>query len=213
LIASVTAPDAKTVVVKVAFPYAPILQMLAFIRYLIIEPREADGGFDARTDMRGSGAWYVSKYTPSIGWEYRKNPTWYNKGLPFLDGIDRPIISEYATALAQFKAGNLWSYAVRQEDVLTVKKDVPSMDMRQADSFSRTPGAIMFYGLKEGSPFLDDRVRRAASMLMDRDLYIDTVSNVSNFTKEGLSVATRIQSHIETMENKIMKPAPFSPAA
>lgn len=195
-IESVTAPDAKTVVVKLAFPYAPILQMLAFIRYLIIEPREADGGFDARTDMRGSGAWYMAKYTPSVGWEYRKNPNWYNKPLPFLDGIDRPIVSEYATGLAQFKAGNLWSYGVRQEDILTVKRDVPELQMRQSDSFSRNPGAIMFFGFKEGSPFLDERVRRAASMLMDRDLFIDTTNNVSNFTKEGLPVATRIQSHV-----------------
>jgi peptide/nickel transport system substrate-binding protein len=202
-IESVTAPDAKTVIVKLAFPYAPILQMLAFIRYLIIEPREADGGFDARRDMRGSGAWYLSKYTPSIGWEYRRNPDWYNKPYPFLEGIDRPIISEYATGLAQFKAGNLWSYGVRQEDVLVTKNDVPELEMRQSDSFSRNPGAIMYYGLKEGSPFLDDRVRRAASMLMDRDLYIDTTSNVSNFAKEGLPVSTRVQSHVAVGEEGI----------
>jgi ABC-type transport system substrate-binding protein len=202
-IEAVTAPDDKTVVVKLAFPYAPILQMLAFIRYLIIEPREADGGFDARTDMRGSGAWYMAKYTPSVGWEYRKNPNWYNKPYPFLDGIDRPIVSEYATGLAQFKAGNLWSYAVRQEDILAVKRDVPQLQMRQADSFSRNPGPIMFFGFKDGSPFLDDRVRRAASMAMDRDLFIDTVNNVSNFTSAGLPVATRVQSHVACGEEGI----------
>ena len=195
-IESVTAPDSKTVVVKLAFPYAPILQMLAFIRYLIIEPREADGGFDARRDMRGSGAWYLSKYTPSVGWEYRKNPNWYNKPFPLLDGYDRPIMSEYATLLAQFRAGNIWSGVVRAEDILTTKRDLPQLEMRQADTFSRNPGAIMFYGFKEGSPFLDDRVRRATSMLMDRELFIDTVYNVSNYQNEGLSVGTRVQSHI-----------------
>ena len=199
-IESVTAPDAKTVIIKLAFPYAPILQMLAFVRYLIIEPREADGGFDPRIDMRGSGAWYMSKYTPSIGWEYRRNPNWYGKPNPFLDGIDRPIISEYATALAQFKAGNIWSYAVRQEDVLTVKKDEPQLEMRQQDAFTRNPGPFMFYGYKPDSPFQDDRVRRAASMLMDRALFIDTTNNVSNFTSAGLPVATRIQSHVATGE-------------
>jgi ABC-type transport system substrate-binding protein len=195
-IESVTAPDARTVVVKLAFPYAPILPMLAFVRYLIIEPREADGGFDPRTDMRGSGAWYLSKYTPSVGWEYRKNPNWYNKPLPFLDGYDRPILNEYATLLAQFRAGNIWSGVVRAEDILSTKKDLPKLEMRQADAFSRNPGAIMYFGFNPGSPFLDDRVRRAASMLMDRDLYIDTVYNVSNYENEGLSVATRVQSHI-----------------
>ena len=55
-IESVSTPDNRTVVMKLAFPYAPLLQMLAYYRHLPIMPKESDGGFDVRGDMRGSGA-------------------------------------------------------------------------------------------------------------------------------------------------------------
>ncbi len=200
-IKSFEAPDDKTVVVKLAFPYAPILQMMAFSRYVMVQPfPEADGAFDPRRDVRGSGAWMLTKYTPSGGFEYRKNPNWYEKTRPYLDGIDIPIVPEYATQLAQFKAGNIWSGVVRQEDILRTKGDHPSLELRQSSTFSRTPGAIMYFGYNPGSPFLDERVRKAASMLMDRQLYVETVNNVKNFTDAGLTVPTRWHSHIASGE-------------
>ena len=54
-----------TVVFKLAYPYAPIAELLAWHNYIQIEPTEADGGFDPRTDMRGSGAWFMEEYRPS----------------------------------------------------------------------------------------------------------------------------------------------------
>jgi ABC-type transport system substrate-binding protein len=54
-----------------------------------------------------------------------------------------------------------------------------------------------FGWLPEGrSPFLDERVRQAVSMAIDRDLFIDTVHNVDNFRSEGLPVETRWNSHL-----------------
>jgi ABC-type transport system substrate-binding protein len=199
---SVTAVDKSTVTVKLAFPFAPILGYLAFIRYLLINPVESDGGYDPRRDMRGTGAWALSKYTPSVGFEYRKNPNWYDKPRPFLDGLNYTIVPEYATGLAQFKAGNLWAYIVRQEDILATKGDVPNTVLQQAGFFSRNNGLFLYFGYKPNSPFLDDRVRRAASMLIDRDLYIDTFANVSKFRDAGLDVPTRWNSHISAGEVK-----------
>src|SRR5205823_9221225 len=54
----------------------------------------------------------------------------------------------------------------------------------------------MVFGLLPAgkSPFLDDRVRQAASMAWDRELWIDTFYNVSKFNSEGLPVDTRWNS-------------------
>jgi peptide/nickel transport system substrate-binding protein len=41
------------------------------------------------------------------------------------------------------------------------------------------------------SPFLDERVRQAVSMSVDRDLHLDTFHNVTKFRSEGLPVETR----------------------
>jgi ABC-type transport system substrate-binding protein len=49
----------------------------------------------------------------------------------------------------------------------------------------------MYFGVRPGSPFHDDRVRRAVSMLLDRDLLIDTFYNVDKFRAEGMQTDTR----------------------
>ncbi len=197
---SVTTPGPRTVVFKLAFPYAPFVAALAYTWYLFILPEEADGKFEAKGDMRGTGAWYLAKYTPSVGFEYRRNPNWYNKDLPLLDGVDLATITEYAQGLAQFKAGNLWAYGVRQEDIVQTKRDVPALSLLKAAAYARVQPTI-YFGLDQkgkgaGTPFFDERVRRALSMLIDRDLWIDTFFNVSKFQADGLQVDTRWNSHV-----------------
>lgn len=195
-IQSVEAIDQFTVAIKLAFPYAPLPVALAYSRYLQIMPREADGGFDPRNETRGAGAWVLSNYQRNVKFEYRRNPNWFRKDRPFLDGFDIPIIPEYAAGLAQFRAKRLWSFAVRQEDIIATKKDLPELLLFQAE-FSRACWLI-FFGLQPGSPFLDERVRRAVSMLIDRDAWIDTFYDVSRFKKEGWPVEVRWHSHISS---------------
>ncbi|MER3421338.1 MAG: hypothetical protein C4290_12820 [Chloroflexota bacterium] len=195
-ILSVEAIDPFTVALTLAFPYAPLPVALAYSRYLQIMPREADGGFDPRNETRGAGAWVLATYQRSVKFEFRKNPHWFRTGRPFLDGFDIPIIPEYAAGLAQFRAKRLWSFAVRQEDIIATKKDLPELLLFQAE-FSRACWLI-YFGLQPGSPFLDERVRRATSMLIDRDAWIDTFYDVTRFKKEGWPVDVRWHSHISS---------------
>jgi ABC-type transport system substrate-binding protein len=191
---SVTAPDARTVVVKLAYPYAGILPVLASGTHLWILPREADGGFDPRNETRGSGAWIMTEYRRSTLYTFKRNPDWYMKDRPFMDGIELPIIPEYAAQLAQYKAGNIYTGVLRQEDILQTKKDLPELQLTQGDYSAGI--STIYFGWNEGSPFRDERVRRAVSMLIDRDSYIDVFTNFSKFRKEGLDVGVRWYSHI-----------------
>jgi ABC-type transport system substrate-binding protein len=191
---SVSTPDASTVVFKLAFPYAGILPVLASGSHLWIMPRESDGGFDPRNETRGSGAWVMTDYRRSSLFTFKKNPNWYMKDRPFMDGVELPIIPEYAAQLAQFRAGNIYNGVVRQEDILTTKKDLPQVNLAKLDY---TAGiSTIYFGWNEGSPFRDERVRRAVSMLIDRDSYIDVFTNFSNFRKEGIDVGVRWYSHV-----------------
>src|SRR4029079_9602279 len=92
---SVEAPDARTVVIKMAFPKANMLSSFAFQRYLWMMPVEADGKFDAKADMRGSGAWRLSRWEQSTSFHYERNDSWHNKPV-FFDKMEQPIITEYA---------------------------------------------------------------------------------------------------------------------
>src|SRR6185436_18619941 len=118
-IASVTTPDDNTVVFKLAFPSPGMLPNLAFaLTGAFIYPVEADGKFDPAKEMRGSGPWMLDKYEPSVIFKYLRNPGFHNKNQPQLDGLDITIIPDYAQQLAQFRAGRLYTFPIRPEDII-----------------------------------------------------------------------------------------------
>jgi len=190
-IVSVTAIGSRTVKMKLAYPAVSVLAALAFNFYLGLQPREAEGGFDPVQTMRGSGPWLLTDYQPGVSFSYRRNPNFYRKDRPYLDGIDAPIISEYAQGLAQLKAGRLYSYSVRQEDIVEARRNSASLEMLLQDLFNQAAGGIAFFNFKAGSVFRDERLRQAMSLLIDRDLYAETVFNVAKFEAMGLPVRRR----------------------
>jgi peptide/nickel transport system substrate-binding protein len=157
-------------------------------------PAEADGRYDARNEMRGAGPWHLARWEPSVGYTLERNPTWHIKGRPFLDGMTLPIVPEYATRRAQLIAGNLWNTAINAEDVVAVKKEQPKLNM-YATSFPEGRRALIGFNFNEGSPFNDVRMRRAVSMLLDRESWIDVFYNVSTYAQEGLAVDARWDTH------------------
>ena len=191
---SVEAIDKSTIAFKLAYPYAPLQSALAFSRYLAIMPRESDGGYDPRNETRGGGPWLLQSYQRGVKFEYRKNPNFWDKDSVYLDGYDLPIIPEYAAQLAQFRAKRIWSSVVRQEDIVKVKQDLPELALDR-DAHGRTCWFV-YYGYPPGSPFNDERVRQAAAMVIDRDAWIDSFYNISEFQKAGYPTDVRYHSHI-----------------
>jgi peptide/nickel transport system substrate-binding protein len=184
-ISGVETPDASTVKLKLAFPLAALFDYLGNTLGLFVMPKESDGKFDPKKDMRGTGAWLLDKYEPSVGMEYKRNPNWYLKDRPFLDGWSQPIIPEYAQQLAQFRAGNIWGGVVRQEDIIQTKKDLPQLLLIQGEYGPTAPG--IFFGW--ASPFKDVRLRQAMSMLIDRETFARTFSNMDQFQSNGIDLA------------------------
>jgi peptide/nickel transport system substrate-binding protein len=187
---SLSTPDATTVVMNLAYPFAPLLPELGFAFYPVIMPTEADGGFDPRSTARGTGAWVVEKHEPSSSVLLARNENWYDKDRPYFDEWQITVIGEYATGLAQFAAGNLDIYPVLQQDILATKQDHPELVLVQDPVFTKNTGGWIYFDRRPDSPFNDDRVRRAMSMEIDRDLWLDTFSNRKFFESAGLPVET-----------------------
>jgi len=158
-------------------------------------PREAEDKFDIRREAHGAGYFQLENYEPSSRMVFVRNAGYFRQSpagaQPLLDKIESPIITEYAARLAQFKAGaiyNLNANDVRAEDILPTKREVPALRLYATETTGAS--ARYFFGQRPGpaSPFKDERVRQAFSLAQDRDLYIETFYNVSNFEKEGLPV-------------------------
>jgi peptide/nickel transport system substrate-binding protein len=192
-IMSVTAPDSTTIVMKLKQPLSYILAMLAYDTggSFAIVPKETDTTLDLRRDILGTGPFVLDQYTPSAGLTFKRFEKYHEKDIPYADQLEMPIIPEYANRLSQLNAGNLYNSDVRGDDLLSVKQQVPDLNMYQGDLKTAT-GHVAFGWLPEGrSPWLDERVRQALSLSWDRDAYIDAVYNVSRFESDGLPVDTR----------------------
>ncbi len=196
-ILSMTASDSRTVILKMAQPFVAILQRLANNitgEVASVYPKEAGDSFDSRRDQIGTGAYVLDKFTPSVETRYKRNPDYWDAKAGFLDEVRLPLLPEYATRLAQFRAGAVSAILVAPQDVVPTKKTTPALAMYAITEANSNPVATVRFGWlpinNKPSPFLDIRVRQALSMSFDRDTYIDTFSNVSGYQSEGLPVNT-----------------------
>lgn len=188
------ATDARTVVFKLAFPYVPFLPLLNLTRYwLVLVPVEHDGKYDANIETRGSGPFMLTSLVQSSKVEWRRNPGYWDAPRPYLDGIDMAVLPDYSTRASQFQAGNLWDADIRAEDILNMKRQVPTIDVWKDDTMAEN-GWSLALNLRENSPFQDVRVRRGLSMLIDRELLLRTFRNVEAFAREGIDISYRLHT-------------------
>jgi ABC-type transport system substrate-binding protein len=196
VVQSLTAIDNETFTIRLAEPDSSVTELLSY-GYLYISPIEAENGFDPRGEARGSGPYRLEKFEPGIRAEFRKNPDWYVKDRPFLDGIDKTFINtrEQASLEAQFAAKQLWFFSGTPQDTLRLKDANPNLLMRQA--WTRLgPGG---YPLNVGTYFANEpRLRRAASMVIDRDALIEAVYNTNVWTDRGLDVPLIWDGHMSS---------------
>src|SRR5262249_27619169 len=106
---SVTAPDSKTILVKLKDPIVYAVGMFGARENVNLVPKEgADSGvLDLRNKMLSVGPYYLADYQRSIGFTLKRHEDYYDKTKSFVDQIDYPIVSEYAQQSAQFRAGNI----------------------------------------------------------------------------------------------------------
>jgi len=195
-VTSVDKIDAQTVRFNLAFPWSPLLPTLSWGQ-LIIEPREADGGFNPKNETRGSGAWYLKEWNLSQSYVWRRNPTFYDSTYPLLDGYDTPIIIEPAARLAQFRAKQIWDITPNPSDVVQIANELQDAGLYLAPNKSTTIRMLSF-GNRTGSPWRDERLRQATAYSIDRDAYSYTQSGADIYEKAGIPFPVSLGSSVMT---------------
>ena len=162
-------PASDTVVFRLKYPYAPFQKTLASGVYSWVLPREAvAGAFDVGKQLIGSGPFILESATPDVAYVLKKNPNWYQRGQPYVDGVRFAIVPATAQAEAQFTSGNLDELsAIGINDLDTMKRNNPKA--RVITTPANNPNPIYVQMGDPTSPFQDIRVRRALSMALDRD--------------------------------------------
>jgi len=165
-------PDKQTVVFKLNYPFSLFPSSVMASRFAWIFPREAAGGsYDPAKTMIGSGPWILDSATPDVVEVYKRNPDYYISGQPYIDSVRVAILPDPNARIAQFSGGHTdYLMGPLVNDVPQIKQQNPKADA--VHSINNANG-IMYYNLAQGSgsPFLDIRLRQAATLMMDRDAY------------------------------------------
>ena len=156
--------DRYTVRMTLKEPYAPLLNHLANAAYVVILPREVEDklkDFNRAEAMIGTGPFMVKSYQKGAQIAFERNPDYFMKDLPYLDGVVIEITPESTTRLSMLRAGQGRSRAhvglPRARGGESLKQSNPEMVMNPV----LTIGQGMIYMRADEPPFNDVRVRRA----------------------------------------------------
>ena len=61
---------------------------------------------------------------PKVAFNLKRNPDYWDKDWALVETVEQPIISEYATALSQLKAGNIYMFGQSGSDEWYATKSV-----------------------------------------------------------------------------------------
>ncbi|MBI4308644.1 MAG: ABC transporter substrate-binding protein [Chloroflexi bacterium] len=169
--------DEATVRFTLAEPQASFVPVIAQ-GWMAVMPKhiiEAKG--DMKNDVVGTGPFKLKRYQRGISVELEKNPDYFVKGLPYLDGVTHYIIVDWNTRFA----------ALRAKRILMTNPGIPGLttDMRlilEREMSDRITTAVHTYlGFiytvmnVNKKPFDDVRVRKAIDLALDRKAANDTL--------------------------------------
>ena len=171
---SLSAPDANTIVYKLKAPYAPFLNKLANGQYFWVMSQDVVAGkIDPSQQVIGTGPWMLDSKT-ATAINYKKNPSYFIKGIPYADACVNNVIPDTSTQEAQFAAGAIDVLAIPVSDIDSMKKQVPKATVVQY-----VPNGLAFIFFSSvtdpNSAFHDPRMRQAASLGLDRDGLINLI--------------------------------------
>ncbi|MBI1733735.1 MAG: ABC transporter substrate-binding protein [Candidatus Rokubacteria bacterium] len=164
----IEAPDAHTVVFRLKRPQPSLLLMLAS-GYSPVYPEHVPLA-EFKTKCIGTGPYKLKENRPGEFVEYVRNPDYFVKGRPYLDGIKWVIIKDRSTQIAALQSGQLdvggsgWNRA----NADTAKKGKPELVVMEADSNVNDNVLVNF----KRPPFNDPKVRRAINLALDRKAYL-----------------------------------------
>jgi peptide/nickel transport system substrate-binding protein len=130
---------------------------------------------DMRRKPIGTGPFKFVELKMNEGIKLTKNTDYWKPGRPYLDGIEYTIIADRSTRMLSFTAGKFdmtFPTDVTLPLLKNIKKDAP-----QAQCTMRATGvSTNLIVNREAPPFDDPKIRRAMALALDRQAFIDILS-------------------------------------
>ncbi|HET7203911.1 MAG TPA: peptide ABC transporter substrate-binding protein [Steroidobacteraceae bacterium] len=181
----VSAPDDRTVLVRLASPAPYLLGLLAQPpTYPLHRPTFAANGAEyARPGkLLSNGAFLLDEWVIGSHVVARRNPHYWNDAATRLERVHFVHIGDAGTELRQYRAGQLdFTYVVPQQQFQWIKQHLAA-ELHVAPQLS-----VYYYGFNLTRPPFKDRpgLRRALSLVIDRDRLVSSVTGVGEAPAYG----------------------------
>jgi peptide/nickel transport system substrate-binding protein len=170
--------DDYTVKIITKHPFAPLLAQLASPSHNMILPKEAEdqyGDFNKAEAAIGTGPFILERYERGVRLIFKRNPAFYIKGLPYLDGIEWQVTPEASARVSLLRAGRVefvhTTGLLMGEEAVPLQRTNPDLKFLKYQSLNQG----MFYMRNDQPPFNDIRVRRALSLAINRQAWLEAL--------------------------------------
>jgi peptide/nickel transport system substrate-binding protein len=167
----VETPDQSTVKFFLNQPFGGFIDGLAVPVQLVFAHEVVERDGDLGSTMVGTGPFMYKKLERKVGLTAVKNPNYFRKGLPYLDGFDLAIVADAATQKASIRSGQADYIQVDFSDTGDLQRTNPNLVLLEAKE-PRSGRGLMMNQTKP--PYNDVRVRRAISMAIDRTAVLNS---------------------------------------
>jgi peptide/nickel transport system substrate-binding protein len=174
----VEAVDDYTVKIVTKHPFAPLLAQLASPSHNMILPKEAEeqyGDFNKAEAAIGTGPFILERYERGVRLIFKRNPDFYIKGLPYVDGIEWQVTPDMAARMSLLRAGKVeFVHTTGQmagEEAVPLQRTNPDLKFFKYQTLNWG----MFYMRMDQPPFNDIRVRQALSLAINRQAWLEAL--------------------------------------
>ena len=130
----------------------------------------------------GTGPFKTQRRVENEIWVMERNPNYWHKGLPYLDGIEFYNLLPFSPELGSAILSGRVDYA-RALDPATARKAATTLSLSTAKFYQSVIHATWLNAKRQ--PFDDPRVRRAMHLLFEKQVLVDVVKDVSPLMTGG----------------------------
>jgi len=180
-VSEITARDKYTVEFKLSEPRPINFMMSAFAsgwNVIVRKKTLEDNDYNLRklVTYPGTGPFRSVRRVENEVWVMERNPNYWNKSLPYLDGIEFYHVLPFSPELGSAILSGRVDY-VRITDPVTARKAKATPGLTAVDHYQSVIQATWFNNKRK--PLDDPRVRRAMHLVMDRPVLVDVVKDVA----------------------------------
>jgi peptide/nickel transport system substrate-binding protein len=169
MVKSIEAPDAYTLVFHLHYPAASFIPLVALPYNFIYSKARLDEDMDwYKLNAMGTGPFMLKELRRGAFLEVERNPHYWKKGLPYLDGIKYHMIKDTSARANSVRTGrtHVELRGFPPAEVEAMKEDMgdelvvrsPRINLQWGVAFNHTQ-----------KPFDDERVRKALTLAIDRN--------------------------------------------